>query len=131
MNTIPQYLDVKLPPLEYKLKQYLDLERDIRLLDVELLSLQSIKSDFNPEQEDLELEMQEGQTLDCLNDKEQLMAEMLGQYEQLKNEVIQLLPEKNKFVELKLSFGTSMVGYFTVDPETGQELPEAVLRVVH
>lgn len=131
MENLTKYLDEKLVPLEAKVRQYLNLERDIRLLDVELLSLQSAKSDFDPEQEDLEQEIQEGQQVVNLNDKEQMLAEMLEQYESLKNEVIQMLPEKNKFIELDLGYGPSMVGYFTTDPETYEELPEPVLRVVH
>lgn len=131
MENLTHYLDKNLIPLEAKVRQYLDLERGIRILDVELLSLQSAKSDFDPGQEDLEQEMQEGQQTDNLNDKEQMLADMLAQYEKLKQEVIEMLPEKNKFIELNLGYGPSMVGYFTTDPDTFEQLPEPVLRVVH
>lgn len=131
MENLTQYLDKSLIPLEEKVKQYLDLERDIRLLDVELLSLQSIKTNFDPEQEGLEQEIKDGQSTVYLNDKEQMLAEMLEQYDKLKSEVIQMLPEKNKFVELDLGYGPSMVGYFTTDPDTYEKLTEPVLRVVH
>lgn len=131
MENLTEYLDDTLIPLEGKIKQYLALERDIRILDVELLSLQSIKSDFDPEQEDLEQEIQEGQQPDRLNDKEQMLAEMIEQYEKLKSEVIEMLPEQNKFIELDLGYGPSMVGYFTTDPETHEKLPEPILRIVH
>jgi hypothetical protein len=57
--------------------------------------------------------------------------ELLGKYDQLQQEVIAMLPEKNKFVELNLGYGPSLVGYFTVDPETHVTLDEPVLRVVH
>lgn len=127
MENLTSHLDA----LEGKIKQYLAMERAIRLLDVELLSLQSIKSDFDPGQEDLELEIQDGHQTDSLNDKEQLLAEMIEQYEQLKSEVIKKLPEPNKFIQLDLSYGPSMVGYFTTDPETHEKLSEPLLRIVH
>ncbi|MBB6611721.1 hypothetical protein H7F15_11785 [Pontibacter sp. Tf4] len=131
MENLTHYLDKTLIPLENKVKDYLNVERDIRILDVELLSLQSIKSDFNPEQHDLEQEMKDGTKSAALNDKEQKMAELLEKYSTLRNELIQMLPEKNKFIEINLGYGPSMVGYFTIDHETRQPLPEPVLRVVH
>ncbi|NEM98546.1 hypothetical protein [Pontibacter burrus] len=131
MENLTQYLDKSLIPLEDKVKEYLGVERDIRILDVELLSLQSMKSDFDPEQHDLEQEMRQGTKNTDLNDKEQKMAELLDKYGKLRNELIQMLPEKNKFIEINLGYGPSMVGYFTIDHETRQPLPEPVLRVVH
>ncbi|NDK55349.1 hypothetical protein [Pontibacter fetidus] len=129
MENLTQYLDKSLIPLEDKVKEYLNIERDIRLLDVELLSLQSMKSDFDPEQHDLEQEIKEGHN--DLNDKEQKMADLLSKYSTLRSELISMLPEKNRFIEINLGYGPSMVGYFTIDHETRQPLPEPVLRVVH
>lgn len=131
MENLTQYLDKALIPLEDKVKEYLSVERDIRILDVELLSLQSMTSDFNPEQHDLEQEMKGGIKSSDLNDKEQKMAELLEKYSKLRSELINMLPEKNKFIEINLGYGPSMVGYFTIDHETRQPLPEPVLRVVH
>ncbi|MDX5420141.1 MAG: hypothetical protein LPK09_13080 [Hymenobacteraceae bacterium] len=131
MENLIEYLDESLIPLEEKVKEYLHIERDIRLLEVELLSLQSIKPDFNPEQHSLEQSINQGQQASALNDKEQKMFELLEKYRQLQQEVIDMLPEKNKFVELNLGYGPSLVGYFTVDPETHVTLEEPVLRVVH
>ncbi|MEJ8757283.1 hypothetical protein WG947_09770 [Pontibacter sp. H259] len=131
MENLTQYLDKSLIPLEDKVKEYLNVERDIRLLDVELLSLQSIKSDFNPEQHDLEQDMQEGTAHTDLNDKEQKMTALLEKYNKLRTELINMLPEKNRFIEINLGYGPSMVGYFTIDHETRQPLQEPVLRVVH
>jgi len=129
MENLTQYLDKSLIPLEDKVKEYLNVERDIRILDVELLSLQSIKADFNPEQHDLEQGMKEGNS--NLNDKEQKMTALLEKYNQLRTELINMLPEKNRFIEINLGYGPSMVGYFTIDHETRQPLQEPVLRVVH
>jgi hypothetical protein len=131
MKNLVNYLDEALIPLELKVKEYLDIERDIRLLEVELLSLQSIRPDFDPENIDLETALSEGQDTDRLNDKEQKMAEMLERYNQLRQEVVQLLPEKNKYIELNLGYGPSQVGYFTIDHDTHRELSEPILRVVH
>ncbi|WP_162425710.1 hypothetical protein [Pontibacter pudoricolor] len=131
MENLTQYLDKSLKPLEDKVREYLNVERDIRLLDVELLSLQSMKSDFNPEQHDLEQEIKEGGNNSELNDKEQRMADLLNEYNKLRTELINMLPEKNRFIEINLGYGPSMVGYFTIDHETRQPLPEPVLRVVH
>ena len=131
MENLTQYLDKTLIPLEDKVKEYLSTERDIRILDVELLSLQSMKSDFNPEQHDLEQEMKEGTGTSELNDKEQKMAQLLEKYNKLRSELINMLPERNKFIEINLGYGPSMVGYFTIDHETRKPLPEPVLRVVH
>ena len=131
MEDLTHYLDNTHAPLESKIKEYLDLERDIRLLDVELLSLQSIKTNFDPEQKDLQQEIHEVQQGDDLNDKEKKFTEMLDQYETLKQEVIGMLPEKNKFIEINLGYGPSMIGYFTIDPKTKETLSEPMLRVVH
>ncbi|MDX5421986.1 MAG: hypothetical protein LPK07_12620 [Hymenobacteraceae bacterium] len=131
MENLIKYLDKSLEPLDRKVKEYLDIERDIRLLEVELLSLQSIKPDFDPETSDLEQAIEAGEYSDRLNDKEQHLAEMLERYNELREEVIGMLPEQNKFIEINLGYGPSMVGYFTVDHETHQQLSEPVLRVVH
>lgn len=116
--------------MEQKLKQYLDLEREIRLLEVELLSLQSVMSDFDPDKEDYSQEMQDGYQEKDLNDKEQMHAEMLAKYGNLKKELIQMLPGKNKFVEINFGYGHGMIGYFTIDPDTNEVLPEPVLRLL-
>ena len=131
MENLTQYLDKTLIPLEDKVKEYLNVERDIRLLDVELLSLQSMKSDFNPEQHDLEQEMNEGSSNNELNDTAPKRAARGNRYNKLRSELINMLPEKNRFIEINLGYGPSMVGYFTIDHETRQPLPEPVLRVVH
>lgn len=130
MENLIEYLDESLLPLEEKVKEYLHIERDIRLLEVELLSLQSVKPDFDPEQH-VEHPFSNAQSTNTLNDKEQKLKDLLDKYKALQQEVIQMLPEKNKFVELNLGYGPSMVGYFTVDPETRTPLEEPVLRVVH
>ena len=131
MENLTHYLDKSLIPLEDKIKEYLSIERDIRILDVELLSLQSIKTDFDPEQHDLEQDLEQGTGSGDLNDKEQKMASLLEKYNQIRDQLIQMLPEKNKFLEVNLGYGPSMVGYFTIDHETRKPLPEPVLRVVH
>lgn len=128
MENLTEYLDESLIPLEEKVKEYLQVERDIRLLEVELLSLQSIKSGFDPAQQDL---AQANPPATQLNDKEQRMADLLQQYNALREEVVKMLPGQNKFVEINLGYGPSMVGYFSIDPDTREELPEPVLRVVH
>ncbi|WP_299988919.1 hypothetical protein [uncultured Pontibacter sp.] len=130
MENLIEYLDESLVPLEEKVKEYLHVERDIRLLEVELLSLQSMKHDFDPEQ-NIEQQLTEQQPQNSLNDKEQRLKELLEKYKDLQQEVIAMLPDQNKFVELNLGYGPSMVGYFTVDPETRTPLEEPVLRVVH
>lgn len=131
MENLTHYLDKSLIPLENKIKEYLSIERDIRILDVELLSLQSMKTDFNPEQHDLEHDLKQGTGSGDLSDKEQKMTILLDKYNLLRAQLIQMLPEKNKFIEVNLGYGPSMVGYFTIDHETRKPLPEPVLRVVH
>ncbi|EJF10086.1 MULTISPECIES: hypothetical protein [Pontibacter] len=130
MENLIEYLDESLVPLEEKVKEYLHVERDIRLLEVEVLSLQSMKHDFDPEQ-NIEQQLTDQQPQNSLNDKEQKLKELLEKYKDLQQEVIAMLPDQNKFVELNLGYGPSMVGYFTVDPETRTPLEEPVLRVVH
>ncbi|MBX0332252.1 hypothetical protein K3G39_03295 [Pontibacter sp. HSC-14F20] len=130
MENVIEYLDESLVPLEEKVKEYLHVERDIRLLEVELLSLQSMKPDFDPEQ-NTEHQLTNQQPQNALNDKEQKLNDLLEKYKGLQQEVVGMLPEQNKFVELNLGYGPSMVGYFTVDPETRTPLEEPVLRVVH
>ncbi|GGG13357.1 hypothetical protein [Pontibacter amylolyticus] len=130
MENLIEYLDESLVPLEEKVKEYLHVERDIRLLEVELLSLQSMRPDFDPEQT-MEQHLKDAQPQNSLNDKEQKLKDLLAKYKALQQEVIGMLPERDKFVELNLGYGPSMVGYFTVDPETRTPLEEPVLRVVH
>ena len=131
MENLIEYLDESLIPLEEKVRDYLDVERTIRLLEVEILSLQSIRPDFDPENRDFEQNIAAGRRSNSLSEKEQRLASLLESYKKLKQEVVNMLPEQNKFFELNLGYGPSMVGYFTVDHETRQPLAEPVLRVVH
>ena len=131
MENLIEYLDESLIPLEEKIRDYLDVERTIRLLEVEILSLQSIRPDFDPESRDFEQNVAAGRRGNSLGEKEQRLASLLESYKKLKQEVVNMLPEQNRFFELNLGYGPSMVGYFTVDHETRQPLEEPVLRVVH
>ncbi|GAA4425212.1 hypothetical protein GCM10023188_05940 [Pontibacter saemangeumensis] len=131
MENLVEYLDESLVPLEEKIRDYLDVERTIRLLEVEVLSLQSIRPDFDPDSHDFEQTGAAERRSDRLNEKEQRLASLLDRYRNLKQEVVNMLPEQNKFFELNLGYGPSMVGYFTIDHETRQPLSEPVLRVVH
>ena len=131
MENLIEYLDESLIPLEEKIRDYLDVERTIRLLEVEILSLQSIRPDFDPESRDFEQNVAADRRGNSLGEKEQRLASLLESYKKLKQEVVNMLPEQNRFFELNLGYGPSMVGYFTVDHETRQPLEEPVLRVVH
>lgn len=131
MENLIEYLNESLIPLEEKVKEYLHIERAIRLLEVELLSLQSMRPDFDPEKQDIQQSMEDGKDTSDLNDKEQKLVDLLEKYKQLQQEVVAMLPEQNKFVELNLGYGPSQVGYFTIDPDTHVQLDEPVLRVVH
>ncbi|GAB3527947.1 hypothetical protein GCM10027443_05070 [Pontibacter brevis] len=131
MENLVEYLDESLVPLEEKIKTYLDVEHAMRLLEVELLSLQSIGPDFSPNSQDTEQTGSEESFSRKLNDKEKRLEELVAYYKQLRQEVIAMLPEQNKLFELNLGYGPSMVGYFTIDSETHQPLPEPVLRIVH
>lgn len=131
MENLVEYLDESLVPLEEKLKTYLDVEHAMRLLEVELLSLQSIRPDFCPQSYEAEKNTSAGDFSRKLNDKEKRLAELVEYYKTLRQEVINMLPAQNKMFELNLGYGPSMVGYFTVDQETHQPLPEPVLRIVH
>lgn len=132
MENLVEYLDESLVSLEEKIKAYLDVEHAMRLLEVELLSLQSIRPDFSPDSSNAEQNgSAEGSLSKKLNDKEKRLAELVEYHKVLRQEVINMLPEQNKLFELNLGYGPSMVGYFTVDHETNQPLPEPVLRIVH
>ncbi|MFD2247336.1 hypothetical protein [Pontibacter ruber] len=133
MENLIEYMDESLVPLEEKVKEYLHTEREIRLLEVELLSLQRHwqVAGAAHAQEEHPVATADEQNDEKLNAAEQKMQQLLEQYEQLQQEVIRMLPEQNKFVELDLGYGPSQVGYFTIDHETHQQLPEPILRVVH
>ncbi|PRY09737.1 hypothetical protein CLV24_11876 [Pontibacter ummariensis] len=131
MENQTEFLSEPLAPLEDKIQAYLDTERDIRLLEVELLSLQSIKPDFVPDSNDMEKLIHSGKIEDKLNDKERRLAELMQQYRQLREEVIAMLPAQNTFYEINIGYGPSRVGYFTIDQETHQPLTEPVLHVFH
>ncbi|MEJ8804036.1 hypothetical protein [Pontibacter sp. H249] len=131
MENLIAYLDESLIPLEKKVQEYLEVEKEIRLLEVKILTLQNKVASVD-EAEQTEPQAEDvGTEETVLSQHEQQMEHLLQRYNDLKNEVIAMLPEKNKFVEVNLGYGPSMVGYFTVDHETHHELPEPVLRVVH
>ncbi|MBC5992336.1 hypothetical protein [Pontibacter cellulosilyticus] len=130
MENLIAYLDESLVPLENKIQEYLEVEKEIRLLEVKILTLQNkVAAADEPEQTESQADVGTEETE--LGQHQQQMDKLLQRYQNLQNEVIGMLPEKNKFVEINLGYGPSMVGYFTVDLETHQELPEPVLRVVH
>jgi hypothetical protein len=132
MENLIEYMDESLVPLEEKVKEYLHVEREIRLLEVELLSMQRTWQLVGAEQ----LHQEQAQPATTMSDskttvQDHKMEQLLEEYKRLQQEVIQMLPEQNKFVELDLGYGPSQVGYFTIDHETHQPLPEPLLRVVH
>ncbi|WP_266206089.1 hypothetical protein [Pontibacter kalidii] len=124
MENLIQYLDDSLVPLEQKVIAYLNLEKDIRKAEVDMLTKK-----HGPVEEAAENTATTLQEVPEVS-QEQLQ-EMVQQLDTLREEIIQLLPEKNKFIEVNLGYGPSMVGYFTADHETHVPLPEPILRVVH
>ncbi|GAB3199422.1 hypothetical protein ABID22_002333 [Pontibacter aydingkolensis] len=130
MENLIAYLDESLVPLENKIQEYLEVEKEIRLLEVKILTLQN-KAAAADEPEQPDHQPSAGTEETEAGEHQQRMNKLLERYQELQQEVINMLPEKNKFVEINLGYGPSMVGYFTVDLETHQELPEPVLRVVH
>lgn len=130
MENLIAYLDESLIPLENKVKEYLEIEHEIRLLEVKILTAQN-KVGAADEPEQAESNSDIGNEEAGLSQHQQQMETLLKRYKELQDEVIDMLPEKNKFIEVNLGYGPSMVGYFTVDLETHQELPEPILRVVH
>ncbi|WP_299823215.1 hypothetical protein [uncultured Pontibacter sp.] len=130
MENLISYLDESLVPLEKKVQEYLEAEKEIRLLEVKILTLQNkVGSADEPEQSETWGDI--GQEETELGQHQKQMENLMQRYRQLQQEVIEMLPERNKFVEVNLGYGPSMVGYFTVDLETHQQLEEPVLRVVH
>jgi exonuclease VII small subunit len=130
MENLVAYLDESLIPLENKIKEYLEIEHEIRLLEVKILTAQNkVGAADEPDQNEPSADIGTEETE--LSQHQQHLETLLNRYKELQNEVISMLPEKNKFVEVNLGYGPSMVGYFTVDLETHQELPEPTLRVVH
>ncbi|MBF9254438.1 hypothetical protein I2I11_14130 [Pontibacter sp. 172403-2] len=118
MEDLTEYLEEDRVPLEEKVKQYLAVERNIRLLEIDMLSMQQhhVDEDF-PQNQQAEAELQ--------------LSVLMQRYEELQQEIIALLPGINQLVEIDLGYGPSSVGYFTVDHETYQPLDKPVLRVVH
>ena len=123
MENLIQYLDDALVPLDKKLTEYLNLEKDIRQLEVDLLTK---KGPVEQAAKNTSTTLKEAPHI-----SEGELQEMRQRLEKLKSEIVEMLPEKDKFIEVNLGYGPSMVGYFTADPETHQPLPEPVLRVVH
>ncbi|WP_276496413.1 hypothetical protein [Pontibacter litorisediminis] len=124
MENLIQYLDDSLVPLEQKVMEYLNLEKDIRKLEVDLLT--KTRGPVEKAAENTATTLKETPPV-----TEGQLQEMVQRLEELRQEIIQMLPEKNKFIEVNLGYGPSMVGYFTADHETHQPLPEPILRVVH
>ncbi|MFD2515127.1 hypothetical protein ACFSRY_14740 [Pontibacter locisalis] len=131
MENLTAYLDDSLVPLERKIKEYLELEGKIRKLEVEIINLKAKATAPGNHQKQEEGTTEAKSSEDNLKEDEQLLDIMLQRYREMQNEVIKMLPEQNKFIEIDLGYGPSMVGYFTVDLETHTQLPEPVLRVVH
>ncbi len=118
MEDLTEYLQENRIPLEEKVKEYLGVEREIRLLEVDMLSMEPQHVDEeHPQNERLHIEQQ--------------LHVLVQHYKTLQQEVIALLPGENKLVELDLGYGPSSVGYFTTDPDTYQPLDQPVLRVIH
>lgn len=130
MENLISYLDESLVPLENKIQEYLEVEKEIRLLEVKILTLQN-KVAAADEPEQTEAQPNAGSEETELGQHQQQMETLMKRYQDLQLEVISMLPEQNKFIEINLGYGPSMIGYFTVDMETHQELQEPVLRVVH
>lgn len=126
MENLIEYLDESLVPLEKKVKEYLELEREITRIDVALLTKQRVHPAPTTTAPGAQAVNQSE-----IGEMQNLLHELLQRLDRLREEVVQLLPEKNKFIEVDLGYGPSMVGYFTVDHETHQPLPEPLLRVVH
>jgi len=118
MENLTEYLEKDRIPLEDKVKQYLEVEHNMRLLEVEMLSMDHQHADEEfPQDQRGEAEMQ--------------MGVLVQRYNELQKEIIALLPSVNQLVEINLGYGPSSVGYFTIDHETYQPLDKPVLRVVH
>ena len=124
MENLIQYLDESLVPLEKKVIEYLNLEKDIRKLEVDLLTKRR-----GPVEEAAANTATTLQEVPAISEGQ--LQEMLQRLGALRAEIVEMLPEKDKFIEVNLGYGPSMVGYFTADPETHQPLPEPVLRIVH
>lgn len=118
MEDLTEYLEESRIPLEEKVKQYLDVEREMRLLEVDMLSMepQHVDEDYPQEEQ---------------QQAEQRLQVLVQHYEALQQEIIDLLPGENRLVEINLGYGPSSVGYFTTDPDTYQPLDKPVLRVIH
>ncbi|SFG06138.1 hypothetical protein [Pontibacter chinhatensis] len=123
MENLIQYLDDALVPLEKKVIEYLNLEKDIRKQEVDMLTK---KGPVEEAAKNTATTLQEVPDI-----SEDQLQEMRQRLETLRAEIVAMLPEKDKFIEVNLGYGPSMVGYFTTDHETHQPLPEPILRVVH
>ncbi|WP_439883526.1 hypothetical protein ACSX1A_10195 [Pontibacter sp. MBLB2868] len=131
MENLTAYLDESLVPLEQKVKEYLEIEREITLLEVKIINQQTkMAASDDTDHKESPAESAQPQESD-LGNKEQMLEELLQRYNEKKKELINMLPEQNKFIEVNLGYGPSMIGYFTTDLETHQELNEPILRIVH
>lgn len=117
-----------LTPLQEKVQTYLALEREIKLLEVEMDSMQVLEAgmDEEPATDTPQTSEPKGQSL---REKQQELTGLQQKLEQQREEVISLLPAPNHYITLHLDGEPVQVGYFTRSPETKQELPAPLLHI--
>jgi hypothetical protein len=135
MEDYVNYLDESLRPLEEKAQEYLLLEERLRYIDIENDSathqfIPEEEQNKNPETGDKTMasaQLQQGVPIIKTPETHQSPEEIKSKLSQLKQEIIAMLPETNKFIPVDLGYGPSSIGAFP-----NKEKPEELdLIIVH
>ena len=135
MEDYVNYLDETLKPLEEKAQEYLLLEERLRYADIENESATHNFSPGNQKPESAETgdndmdsaQLQQGVPIIKTPQTHHSEEELKSKLSLLKQEIIAMLPEKNKFIPVDLGYGPSSIGAFP-----NKENPEEMdLIIVH
>ena len=131
MEDLVNYLDESLQQIELKAQEYLLIEEKLRQADIETESASHhFLPDNQPDNSGADqptLEVQQGQVYNKPEEPDKPTEDLKATLLRLKQEIIGMLPEKNKFIDVDLGYGPSSIGAFT-NKENPNELD---LIIVH
>ncbi|MDX5346115.1 MAG: hypothetical protein LPK19_02620 [Hymenobacteraceae bacterium] len=132
MENFTDYLDPELVPLEEKIKAYLDVDKELKHMQIELENAKAAAPEFDPEKHDLQQTISEGKHENQLSDIQNKIEDLEKQQNKLKAQIIDLLPVKDQYIKVDLGYGPSEVGAFTrTDRAQITGHPDYDLMIIH
>ncbi|OON70295.1 hypothetical protein [Hymenobacter sp. CRA2] len=129
MSVNLDYLDPNLVPLEDKVKAYLAAEEDLQQALVEARTLQATHNQTTAAATAGNIEEHPASTDQLPAAPHQKIQQLQGTIQQLGQEILQLLPERDAWVKVNLGYGPSRVGAWR-DEEAPEGETRYLIRVV-